>query len=63
MHSFQRWIFKDPVNDSCSKKLGKLFKNIDLPFYIYLLSFSKFELNHDAISLLVSLCVAVLNLV
>ena len=37
--------------------------SIDLPFYIYLLSFSKFELNHDAISLLVSLCVAVLNLV
>ena len=37
--------------------------SIDLPFYIYLLSFSKFELNHDAICLLVILCVAVLKLV
>ena len=37
--------------------------SIGLPFYIYLLSFSKFELNHDAICLFVILCVAVLKLV
>ena len=37
--------------------------SMDLPSYIYLLSFSKFELNHDVICLLVSLCVVVSKLV